>query len=239
MRSRISMTQRRSPPRAKVWAKQWRDKISRNWRPASPSAVHNVTERITIGVLAYQGDVEEHLEATRAAAKKIKRNIEVVPVRTKQDIAGLSGLIIPGGESTTLYKLCRREGIFEDMKRIPNIFGTCAGAIMLSKEVGNKMAGQETLGLMDIEVERNAYGRQSESFEADIETKLGPLQAIFIRAPRIMKVGKDVRVLAEYNGEIIACEQESKGKYYLALSFHPELTTTLFHEHFFRRVYRV
>lgn len=195
-----------------------------------------MTERITIGVLAYQGDVEEHLEATRAAAKKIKRNIEVVPVRTKQDIAGLSGLIIPGGESTTLYKLCRREGIFEDMKRIPNIFGTCAGAILLAKEVGNKMAGQETLGLMDIEVERNSYGRQSESFEADIETVLGPLHAIFIRAPRITKVGKGVQVLAKYDGETIACEQESKKKYYLALSFHPELTTTLFHEHFLKKI---
>ncbi|MEK7480462.1 MAG: pyridoxal 5'-phosphate synthase glutaminase subunit PdxT, partial [Patescibacteria group bacterium] len=115
-------------------------------------------KEIRIGVLAYQGDVEEHLDATRAAAKKIQRDIEVVSVRTKEDIAGLRGLIIPGGESTTLYKLCRREGIFEDIKKIPNIFGTCAGAIMLSKSVGNKMAGQETLGLMDIEVERNSYG---------------------------------------------------------------------------------
>jgi 5'-phosphate synthase pdxT subunit len=201
-----------------------------------------VKGRITIGVLAYQGDVEEHLEATRAAAKKLKKDITVVPVRTKQDIAGLSGLIIPGGESTTLYKLCRREGIFEDIKRIKNIFGTCAGAIMLSRNVRNKMKGQETLGLMDIEVERNSYGRQSESFEVDIKTRLGPLHAVFIRAPRITKVlpaqagGKDVEVLAEHAGEIIACEQESKDKYYLALSFHPELTTTLFHEHFLRKV---
>jgi len=218
---------------------RWRDRRYRSWRPASRSAENNVASRTRIGVLAYQGDVEEHLEALRAAAKKIKKDVGVVPVRTKQDLAGLAGLIIPGGESTTLYKLCRREGLFEDMKRIPNIFGTCAGAIMLSKAVGNKMAGQETLGLMDIEVERNSYGRQSESFEADIETALGDMHAIFIRAPRITKVAKDVKVLAEYDGEVIACEQESKGKYYLALSFHPELTTTLFHEHFLRRVYRV
>lgn len=190
-------------------------------------------------MLAYQGDVEEHLEATRAAAKKLKKDIEVVSVRTKEDIAGLRGLIIPGGESTTLYKLCLREGILEDIKRIKSIFGTCAGAIMLSKVVGNKMAGQETLGLMDIGVERNAYGRQSESFEADIKTELGPVHvvhAVFIRAPRITKVGKNVQVLAEHDGEIIACEQESKGKYYLALSFHPELTTTLFHEHFLKKI---
>ena len=215
---------------------RWRGRRSRSWRPASPSAENNVALRTLIGVLAYQGDVEEHLEAIRAAAKKIKKDIEVVSVRTKKDLAGVSGLIIPGGESTTLYKLCRREGIFEDIKKIPNIFGTCAGAIMLSSAVGNKMAGQETLGLMDIEVERNAYGRQSESFEADIETTLGPLHAIFIRAPRITKVVKDVKVLAKYDGEIIACEQESKGKYYLALTFHPELTTTLFHEHFLKKV---
>ena len=194
-----------------------------------------MTSRTRIGVLAYQGDVEEHLEAIRAAAKKMRKDIEVVPVRTKQDLARVRGLIIPGGESTTLYKLCRREGIFEDIKKIPNIFGTCAGAIMLSKAVGNKMAGQETLGLMDIEVERNSYGRQSESFEADIETKLGPLHAIFIRAPRITKIGKGVDVLAEYDGGIIACEQTSGKNYYLALAFHPELTTTLFHEHFLRK----
>ena len=198
-----------------------------------------MASRTLIGVLAYQGDVEEHLEAIRAAGKKIKKDIEVVSVRTKKDLAGVSGLIIPGGESTTLYKLCRREGRFEDIKKIPNIFGTCAGAIMLSKAVGNKMAGQETLGLMDIEVERNSYGRQSESFEADIKTELGPLHAIFIRAPRITKVAKDVKVLAKYDGEIIACEQTSGKNYYLALAFHPELTTTLFHEHFLRRVYRV
>ena len=196
-------------------------------------------KEIRIGVLAYQGDVEEHLDATRAAAKKIQRDIEVVSVRTKEDIAGLRGLIIPGGESTTLYKLCRREGIFEDIKKIPNIFGTCAGAIMLSKSVGNKMAGQETLGLMDIEVERNSYGRQSESFEADIKTELGlvhVVHAVFIRAPRITKTGTSVKVLAEHEGEIIACEQVSKGRYYLALAFHPELTTTVFHEHFLKKI---
>jgi len=187
-------------------------------------------------VLAYQGDVEEHLEAVRAAAKKLKKNIESRPVRTKKDLTGVSGLIIPGGESTTLYKLCMREGIFEDIKRIKNIFGTCAGAIMLSKSIRDKIPDQKTLGLMDIEVERNSYGRQSESFETDIKTTIGSMHAIFIRAPRITKVGKGVQILAEYEGEVIACEQISGKNYYLALSFHPELTTTLFHEHFLRKI---
>src|SRR3989344_2660557 len=166
MRSPILMTQKRSRRRVKGSAMRWRGRRSRSWRPASRSAENNVASRTLIGVLAYHGDVEEHLEAIRAAGKKIKKDIEVVSVRTKKDLAGVSGLIIPGGESTTLYKLCLREGIFEDIKKIPNIFGTCAGAIMLSSAVGNKMAGQEKLGLMDIEGGRDADGREGETVEA-------------------------------------------------------------------------
>ena len=153
-------------------------------------------------------------------------------------MAHLDALIIPGGESTTLYKLCEREGIFEALKKVPNIFGTCAGAIMLAKNIQDRISGQKTLELMDIEVERNAYGRQSESFEADIKTSLGDMHAVFIRAPRFTKLGKGVHVLAERDGEPIACEQTLGRKYYLALSFHPELTTTLFHEHFLSKVFR-
>ena len=187
-----------------------------------------------IGVLALQGSVKEHVEAIK------KCGVEPVLVKLPRDLDEINGLIIPGGESTTIGKLMKEYELDKAIKRrheegMP-IYGTCAGAIMLSKAVGNKMAGQETLGLMDIEVERNSYGRQSESFEADIETVLGPLHAIFIRAPRITKVGKGVQVLAKYDGETIACEQESKKKYYLALSFHPELTTTLFHEHFLKKI---
>ena len=194
-------------------------------------------KRIVIGVLAYQGDVQEHIEATKSAALRMRKDISVISVREKPDIAGLSGLIIPGGESTTLYKLCQREGIFEEIKKIKNIFGTCAGAIMLSKNAENRISGQKTLQLMDIEVSRNAYGRQNDSFEADIETALGALHAVFIRAPKITRVGKNVHTLAEYNGEVIACEEKTKRGYYLALCFHPELTTTLFHEHFLKMVF--
>ena len=108
---------------------------------------------------------------------------------------------------------------------------------MLSKNVENKIPGQKTLQLMDIEVARNAYGRQNDSFEADIKTALGALHAFFIRAPKITRIGKNVRILAKYGGDIVACEEKTKRGYYLALCFHPELTTTLFHEHFLGRVF--
>ncbi len=189
-----------------------------------------------IGVLAFHGDVIEHLEATARALKNIRKEADVLEVRTKADVARLDALIIPGGESTTLYKLCEREGIFEALKKVPNIFGTCAGAIMLAKHIKDRIPGQKTLELMDIEVERNAYGRQNESFEDDIQTALGPVHAVFIRAPRFTTGDKGVHVLAEREGEPIAVEQTSGGKYYLALAFHPELSTTLFHEYFLKHV---
>lgn len=192
-----------------------------------------------IGVLAFHGDVIEHIEATYQAAKNLHLDIEVVPVRTKDVVSRLDALIIPGGESTTLYKLCEREGMWEEMKQIRNIFGTCAGAIMLAKLVHHKTADQKTLELMDIAIDRNAYGRQAESFERNVKTSLGDIQAVFIRAPRIKKVGKNVKILARVKGEVIACEQTTGNNYYLSACFHPELTSTLFHEYFLKKVYRI
>src|SRR3989344_3248742 len=238
MRLLITPTRKKSRKQAMDWAMRWQDWKSAHCRRGMRNAeFKTVSKKIAIGVLAFQGDVAEHIEAVKNAAVKLRKNVAVVPVREKEDLKDVSGLIIPGGESTTLYKLCEREGIFEEMKKIRNILGTCAGAIMLSKNVQNKTKDQETLQLMDIEVARNAYGRQNDSFEADISTTLGAMHAMFIRAPKITRVGKNVRVLAEHGGEIIACEEESKRKYYLALAFHPELTTTLFHEHFLKKVF--
>lgn len=191
----------------------------------------------TIGVLAFHGDVIEHINATKSASKNLHLDIEVVPVRTKDIIHTLDALIIPGGESTTLHKLCEREGMWEKMKQIKNIFGTCAGAIMLSKHVSHKTHDQKTLELMDIEIDRNAYGRQTESFEKDIKTSLGNIHAVFIRAPKITSVGKEVKILAKNNDEVIACEQKIGENYYLAACFHPELTSTIFHEYFIKKVY--
>ena len=193
----------------------------------------------TIGVLAFHGDVVEHIEATKQAIRNLHLPIEVLSVRTKKSLHNLDALIIPGGESTTLYKLCERENMWEEMKRIKNIFGTCAGAITLAKKVYHKTPYQKTLGLMDIEIDRNAYGRQTDSFEKDIKTSLGNIHAIFIRAPKIKRVGKDVKILAKNEGEMIACEQKIGNHYYLAACFHPELVSAMFHEYFIKKVYRV
>jgi 5'-phosphate synthase pdxT subunit len=189
-----------------------------------------------IGILALQGDVTEHFIATKKATKNLGLDAEVFLVREKKDILNLDALIIPGGESTTLQKLCERAGIFEEIKKIRNIFGTCAGAIMLAQYVENKTDSQKTLELMDITISRNAYGQQTESFAKDIDTTLGKIQAIFIRAPKIKNVSANVKILAKDKEEIVACEQQKNDQYFLAACFHPELTTTIFHEYFLRRI---
>ena len=191
-----------------------------------------------IGVLAFHGDVIEHFQATQAAAKKLGLAIELIEVRDKESVVRLDGLILPGGESTSLFKLCQQAGMWVEMKQVKAIFGTCAGAIMLAKKVLHQEAGQQTLELMDLTIDRNAYGRQTESFEKKIKTWLGPMEAIFIRAPRIKSVGPGVKVLAKNDGEIIACEQRNGGKFYLAACFHPELTTTKFHEYWLQEVFK-
>jgi 5'-phosphate synthase pdxT subunit len=196
---------------------------------------------LVVGVLALQGGVVEHVEATKSAIKKLKLNKEsaasVQEIRTARDLENIDALIIPGGESTVLYKLIEREGMFEKLKGIRFIFGTCAGAILLARNVNGLENEQKTLGLMDIEIDRNGYGRQVDSFSEQLNTKLGTIDAIFIRAPRIKKIGKEVKALALKGNETIACEQQTPaGNYYLATCFHPELTTTVFHEYFLRKM---
>jgi len=195
-----------------------------------------VPPALRIGVLAFHGDVSEHADAMAKAAAQKKRPLEIVYVRRQADAEGLDGLIIPGGESTTLYKLCEREGMLDELRTIKCIFGTCAGAIMLARRLEGAAENQKTLALMDITVDRNAYGRQSDSFQTEIETKFGPIEASFIRAPRIVKLGAGVDPVAHFGGEVIGCEQTSGGRYYLALTFHPELTTPAFHEYFLTKL---
>ncbi len=195
-----------------------------------------MTKTITIGVLAFQGDVFEHVQATKEAAKKIGMNCEVIEVRTKDEVLLVNALIIPGGESTVLHKLCFREGMFEEMKKIPALFGTCAGAILLAKTINHKEKEQKTLELMDIEIDRNAYGRQNESFEKEVETNVGKISAVFIRAPKIKSVGEGVVVLTKDGNEILLCEQRKNGNYYLASCFHPELKSTKMHEYFLKQI---
>lgn len=177
-----------------------------------------------IGILDIQGSVEEHLEML----KKIK-NVEVVLVKKNEDWKDLKGLIIPGGESTTVGKLLRRFGLRDEIiKRVKKgmaVWGTCAGAILLAKKIVGK-ENADSLKLMNITVERNAYGRQIDSFETQVEFDCGvgafgyKCPAIFIRAPKILEVGKNVEVLAEYKGEIVAAREKNM----LVTNFHPELT---------------
>jgi 5'-phosphate synthase pdxT subunit len=181
------------------------------------------------GVLASQGAFAEHI----AVLKKL--GVETLPVRLPRQLAGLDGLIIPGGESTTISKLMKDYDLVSGIKQLAlegkPIFGTCAGMILLAKEIPGSTV--EPLGLMDISVRRNAFGRQNESFETDLDIPvLGtkPFHAVFIRAPLIESVNSTTEVLARLeDGTAVAARQ---GKF-LVSSFHPELTDDLrFHRYF-------
>ncbi|MEV6008478.1 pyridoxal 5'-phosphate synthase glutaminase subunit PdxT [Streptomyces sp. NPDC051976] len=175
----------------------------------------------TIGVLALQGDVREHLTALAAAGAAAR------PVRRPEELAEIDGLVIPGGESTTISKLAVLFGLMEPLREaigggLP-VYGTCAGLIMVADKILDPRSGQETFGGIDMIVRRNAFGRQNESFEAAVEVsgvEGGPVEGVFIRAPWVESVGAEVEVLAEHGGHIVAVRQANV----LATSFHPELT---------------
>jgi len=182
-----------------------------------------------IGVLALQGAFIEHMAMLR------RLGVEAVPVRLPDGLAGLDGLVIPGGESTTIGKLMATYGLLEPLRRTIEagtpVYGTCAGMILLARDIGT--AAQPILGAMDIVVKRNAFGRQLDSFEQEIAVPaLGaePFHAIFIRAPAIERVGPRARPLARLDdGTIVAAQQG----HMLATAFHPELShDTRLHEHF-------
>jgi len=170
-----------------------------------------------IGVLAVQGNFREHVAMLR------ELGVEVVEVRLPEQLDGLDGLIIPGGESTAITRLMRLYGLEEAIRSFAEpVFGTCAGMILLDRA---------HLGLVDVEVERNGYGRQVASFEADLalEGDAEPLRGVFIRAPRVTDAGPDVEVLASHEGDPVLLRQ---GRFMVA-SFHPELTgDTRVHERF-------
>jgi 5'-phosphate synthase pdxT subunit len=187
---------------------------------------------MNIGVLALQGDFAEHITMLHGIG------VQGVEVRRSSQLAQIDGLIIPGGESTTIGKLATDFGMMDDLRRYGQenaIWGTCAGAIFLSKDARRK---QPLLGLMDIHVERNAFGRQVDSFEVDLDVPAlqafdpenQPYHAIFIRAPLIEAVRGQARVLASLpDGRIVAAQEG----HWLATSFHPELTRdNRFHRYF-------
>jgi 5'-phosphate synthase pdxT subunit len=170
----------------------------------------------TVGVLALQGDFEAHRKALEKAGAR------AIEVRTAEQLAQSDGLIIPGGESTTMLKLLDLENLTEAVRKFGEskpIYGTCAGAILLAREVTRP--SQASLDLMDIAVERNGYGRQIDSRIAKVAVNGGgEFEAVFIRAPIIRKVGPDARVLASYQGDPVWVEQ---GRH-MVTTFHPELT---------------
>ncbi|MFH1328905.1 MAG: pyridoxal 5'-phosphate synthase glutaminase subunit PdxT [Candidatus Bathyarchaeota archaeon] len=187
---------------------------------------------IKVGILALHGDVEEHRKALLEAAKNLNLEIEVVEVRVPSDLDGVSHLVLPGGESSSYSKVMKENGLLEAIKNKASslkFFGTCAGLIMLAKKVNNPAENQLSLQLLDVEVERNAYGRQRESFEAELETDFGKINGVFIRAPKIVKAN-GVKILAKFNGEPVAVKEGNV----LGCTFHPELTTTKFHELFLK-----
>ena len=184
-----------------------------------------------IGILALQGAFIEHQKALHRVG------VDVVQVRLPHHLEPIDGLVIPGGESTTIGRMARRWGLLEPMEALARsgrpLWGTCAGMILLAREVTDAVADQPRLALMDITVRRNAFGRQIDSFEADLDVQeLGkaPFHGVFIRAPLIERVGPEVEVLAQLDdGTVVAAQQGNL----LATAFHPELTADdRFHRHF-------
>lgn len=188
-----------------------------------------------IGVLALQGDFREHLEAVKSAGHA------GLTVRRPDELAEVDALIIPGGESTTVALLAKTFGLFEPIRQritkgMPT-YGSCAGMILLADSIKDGAVGQETFGGINIKVRRNAFGRQIDSFEGDLDFVGVPLRAVFIRAPWVEEVGPGVEVLARVNSagleHIVAVRQ---GRL-MATSFHPELTNDLVvHRYFFDQV---
>jgi len=186
-----------------------------------------------VGVLALQGAYQSHA--------KVLDTLDVgsQEVRTPQDLASIDALVMPGGESTTMSQLLESSELFEPINKLIHegmpVFGTCAGMILLAKKIIDGRADQVSFAAIDIEVQRNAYGRQVDSFEADLEIEIfdDSFHALFIRAPRIVKADQTVETLAELNGDIVLAKQKNV----LVASFHPELSPdSRIHELFIKEI---
>ncbi|NUW45629.1 pyridoxal 5'-phosphate synthase glutaminase subunit PdxT [Nonomuraea rhodomycinica] len=197
--------------------------------PASEPADAPASRPPTVGVLALQGDVREHLRMLTEAGAR------AVAVRRPAELEAVDGLVVPGGESTTMWKLAETFELLEPLRMRVKAgmpaYGSCAGMIMLADRIEDGIAGQQTIGGIDMVVRRNAFGRQVDSFEADLDFAGEPVHAVFIRAPWVESVGPDVDVLgmAQPGDRIVAVRQGPL----LATSFHPELTgDTRVHRYF-------
>jgi pyridoxal 5'-phosphate synthase pdxT subunit len=185
-----------------------------------------------IGVIGVQGDVSEHVDAVAKAIHDSGKTGEAIAVRRRADLDRIDALTIPGGESTTISKLLVKLDLFDEIVRRATdeampIMGTCAGCILLSKDAGTQAEKTKTklLGLMDMAVDRNAFGRQRESFEADLDVEGldSPFHCVFIRAPAILRTWGDCQVLARYQERIVLARQKNL----IGSAFHPELSGDL------------
>ena len=192
-----------------------------------------------VGILALQGDVTENFMAIMAALHDAGMDATVSQVKTPDQISKLDGLIIPGGESTMMGQLSMVNGAMNALKELIDggtpVFGICAGMILLSKNSKDRVMGsteQPLLDMLDVEIERNSFGRQKDSFQAEISLDpigISSFQGVFIRAPAILTSGSNVEILSKFNEKIIAVKQGN----ILATSFHPELTQDIsLHKHF-------
>ncbi|AEH24760.1 pyridoxal 5'-phosphate synthase glutaminase subunit PdxT [Pyrococcus yayanosii] len=195
---------------------------------------------IRVGVIGVQGDVQEHVDAVTQALKRMGVEGEAFWLRRKEQLEKVDAIIIPGGESTTISRLMLKNGLFEPVRKLGEeglpIMGTCAGLIMLSKEVEGATKEQRFLELLDVRVNRNAYGRQVDSFEAPLRLAFSdePFTGVFIRAPQIIKLlSEKVKPIAWLGERIVGVEQGN----IMGLEFHPELVDdTRVHEYFLRKV---
>ena len=199
------------------------------------------SKKLRIGIVGLQGDFEAHLKALQRAAQALDLDVEGVIVKLPQHLSNLDGIILPGGESTTIGKLMELYDLKEPLQQLIGrgvpVWGTCAGLILLARETDNALAGQPLLASMDIRVCRNAFGSQRESFETDLSVpELGeaPFHAFFIRGPSVETVGPEVQVLAKLDdGTIVAVRQGPL----LGTAFHPEVAgDSRFHDYFLRLV---
>ena len=196
-----------------------------------------------IGILSVQGDVEENFNATRVAFDELDIDGTVTNVKTPDQISNIDGLILPGGESTTIGQLSLINGslkqVQEKIESGMPVLGICAGLILLSKKVKDRVVGnteQPLLDLLDVSVERNSFGRQKDSFEAEISLdpiNISKFNGVFIRAPSISELGNNVETISKFNERIVAVKQDN----ILATAFHPELTSNAsIHKHFINMI---
>ncbi|MEM3373212.1 MAG: pyridoxal 5'-phosphate synthase glutaminase subunit PdxT [Candidatus Anstonellales archaeon] len=199
-------------------------------------------DEITIGVLGLQGDIEEHLNILEKIKNENKLDFTYARVKTKSEIEKCKGLIIPGGESTTLSKLIEYYALYDVIRSKSHILGTCAGLILMAKNIEGKKEWQKSLDLLDITVSRNAYGSQIHSFSEKSKIILDnneyEIVETFIRAPKIIEINDaNIKIISKLkDAEITGVELKTNKKHFIGLTFHPELETTLVHEYFIKSV---